>query len=77
MRVPLVIRRSYVQVITSKENNIESGWFALRTRHQHENRVATALQNKGIEAFLPTLDDMIQEGLVTLEKVRVVHYRPG
>jgi transcription antitermination factor NusG len=54
MRVPLVIRRSYVQVITSKENNIESGWFALRTRHQHENRVATALQSKGIEAFLPT-----------------------
>lgn len=28
-----------------------------------------------IEAFLPTLDSMIQEGLVTLEKVRIIHYR--
>ena len=29
-----------------------------------------------IETFLPTLDDLVQEGLVTLEKVRVIHYRP-
>src|SRR5213594_2788850 len=28
-----------------------------------------------IEAFLPTLDTMIRDGLVTLEKVRVIHYR--
>ncbi len=28
-----------------------------------------------IEAFLPTLDTMVSEGLVTLEKVRVIHYR--
>src|SRR5512145_1453030 len=28
-----------------------------------------------IEAFLPELDEMIQEGLVTLEKVRVIAYR--
>jgi hypothetical protein len=28
-----------------------------------------------IEAFLPTLDVMVLEGLVTLEKVRVIHYR--
>ena len=28
-----------------------------------------------IEAFLPTLDTMVLEGLVTLEKVRVIHYR--
>jgi PII-like signaling protein len=28
-----------------------------------------------IEAFLPTLDEMIRDGLVTLERVRVVHYR--
>jgi PII-like signaling protein len=28
-----------------------------------------------IEAFLPTLDTMISDGLVTLEKVRVIHYR--
>ena len=28
-----------------------------------------------IEAFLPVLDGMIQEGLVTLEKVKVIHYR--
>ena len=28
-----------------------------------------------IEVFLPELDTMIQEGLVTLEKVRVIAYR--
>ena len=28
-----------------------------------------------IEAFLPTLDGLIADGLVTLERVRVVHYR--
>jgi PII-like signaling protein len=28
-----------------------------------------------IEAFLPVLDRMITDGLVTLEQVRVIHYR--
>src|SRR5215468_2705659 len=28
-----------------------------------------------IEAFLPVLDEMIQDGLVTIERVRVIHYR--
>ena len=28
-----------------------------------------------IEAFLPTLDAMVPEGLVTVEPVRVIHYR--
>ena len=28
-----------------------------------------------IAAFLPTIDEMIQEGLVTLERVRVILYR--
>ena len=30
-----------------------------------------------LNAFLPTLDKMIGGGLVTLEKVRVLHYRSG
>jgi len=30
-----------------------------------------------IEAFLPTVDRMVTEGLVTLEKVRVLKYRGG
>lgn len=30
-----------------------------------------------INAFLPTLDEMMGGGLVTLEKVRVIHYRHG
>jgi PII-like signaling protein len=30
-----------------------------------------------INAFLPALDSMIGGGLVTLEKVRVIHYRAG
>jgi PII-like signaling protein len=28
-----------------------------------------------IEDFLPTLDQMITDGLVTLEKIRVIHYK--
>ena len=28
-----------------------------------------------IEAFLPTLDEMVQEGLVTLERAEVILYR--
>ena len=28
-----------------------------------------------IEGFLPLLDEMITDGLVTLEEVRVIHYR--
>ena len=30
-----------------------------------------------INAFLPALDPMIAGGLVTLEKVKVIHYRSG
>jgi len=30
-----------------------------------------------IEAFLPELDGMIGEGLITIENVRVLAYRPG
>jgi PII-like signaling protein len=30
-----------------------------------------------INAFLPVLDPMMGGGLVTLEKVHVLHYRPG
>jgi PII-like signaling protein len=30
-----------------------------------------------VDAFLPTLDGLIADGLVTLERVRVVHYRGG
>jgi uncharacterized protein len=28
-----------------------------------------------IQAFLPTLDAMVRDGLVTLEQIRVIHYR--
>jgi len=28
-----------------------------------------------IETFLPQLDDMLQEGMITLEKARVIRYR--
>jgi PII-like signaling protein len=30
-----------------------------------------------IQGFLPVLDEMMKGGLVTLEKVRVIHYRAG
>lgn len=29
-----------------------------------------------VNGFLPVLDDMLGGGLVTMEKVRVIHYRP-
>jgi uncharacterized protein len=34
-------------------------------------------QPEKIEAFLPVLDEMMDGGLVTLENVRVIHYRSG
>jgi PII-like signaling protein len=30
-----------------------------------------------IEAFLPVLDEMVADGLVTLERVQVITYRPA
>ena len=30
-----------------------------------------------IESFLPVLETMMGGGLVTLERVRVIHYRPA
>ena len=35
--------------------------------------IADSLEN--IERFLPTLDEMINDGLVTLERVRVIQYK--
>ena len=35
--------------------------------------IADSLEN--IERFLPTLDEMIKDGLVTLDKVRVIQYK--
>jgi uncharacterized protein len=35
--------------------------------------IADSLEN--IDRFLPTLDKMIKDGLVTLEKVRVIQYK--
>ena len=33
-------------------------------------------ETEKIRAFLPVLDEMMDGGLVTLEKVEVIHYRP-
>lgn len=30
-----------------------------------------------LEKFLPTLDEMVADGLVTVERVQVIMYRPG
>ena len=30
-----------------------------------------------VQAFLPTLDEMVTEGLVTIETVQVIAYKPG
>lgn len=34
-------------------------------------------QRERIEAFLPVLDEMVHEGMITVEKVRVIAYREG
>ena len=34
-------------------------------------------QRDRIEAFLPVLDEMVHEGMITVEKVRVIAYREG
>lgn len=36
-----------------QDSSAASGWYALYTRHQHENTVAQILTNKGYEVFLP------------------------
>src|ERR1700674_1628776 len=38
---------------TYDESGSASAWYALYTRHQHENAVAKVLSYKGFEAFLP------------------------
>jgi PII-like signaling protein len=56
------------------------------TSHVHKDRILAVRHNdpivvevvdteERINAFLPTLDDMIGGGLVTLEKVQVILYR--
>ena len=35
------------------------------------------LDEDKVQAFLPVLDDMVQEGLVTVEKATVIFYRAG
>src|SRR5215470_4679280 len=37
---------------------MQSSWFALHTRHQHEVKVTQVLINKGFETFLPTYQTM-------------------
>ena len=34
-------------------------------------------RSERIEKFLPLLDEMLGDGLVTMERVRVITYRPG
>ena len=58
------------------------------TSHYHTDKVLRLSQDlpvlievveytERIEAMLPRLDEMIGGGLITLEKVRVILYRPG
>ncbi len=39
--------------------------------------IEVVVSEKKINAFLPALDKMMGGGLVTMEKVRVLHYRAG
>lgn len=34
-------------------------------------------QEDRLRALLPELDDMVSDGLITLERVEVIAYRPG
>ena len=39
--------------------------------------IEIADRSERIQAFLPALEEMVADGLVTLEKVQVIAYRPG
>lgn len=39
--------------------------------------IEIADRSERIQGFLPVLDEMVADGLVTLEKVQVIAYRPG
>ena len=38
----------------------EHSWFAIQTKARHEKRVATELEEKGVEAFLPLFSEVHQ-----------------
>lgn len=42
----------------SVEGNVDSPWWALYTRHQHEKAVAEMLEAKGLEVFLPLYESI-------------------
>ena len=42
-----------IQEVNNPASDINSAWYAVHTRHQHEKNVARVLANKGFEAFLP------------------------
>ncbi len=37
---------------------LQNPWFAIQTRYRFENKVAAQLQSKGIETFLPVLNEI-------------------
>jgi transcription antitermination factor NusG len=45
---------------SSAEPFHEEPWYAIQTRYRFETRIAAQLQNKGVEIFLPLLDEVHQ-----------------
>lgn len=43
---------------TDSQLNVDSAWWALYTRHQHEKVVADMLMAKGLEVFLPLYESV-------------------
>lgn len=46
--------------IPTADSSSEASWFAIQTRYRLETRVASQLQSKGIETFLPLLNETHQ-----------------
>lgn len=40
-----------------EDSSSENKWFAIQTRYRYENKIAAQLKNKGIETFLPVLNE--------------------
>ncbi len=40
-----------------EDSSSENKWFAIQTRYRFENKIAAQLQSKGIETFLPLLNE--------------------
>ena len=54
---------------------VYTAFHAEHKKKHIDNEGDLNIYGENIQRFLPVLDEMLKGGLVTLEKVRVIHYR--